>query len=285
MPLFRRAHSSNQPDPASPAVSQDAKPASPLTPPALAGAALASAPLAGLPRVSYLPAATANWSIPQTIAAATEWLNTCPGQWTVVATATPGVVDTRLQALSRHHRVITAQALLREPPRPGGILVAWPDAETLGIISAGAGVVTAEHRILVLEWGQGSRQSAWLRAHHGVDARYAMPYPGSRARLIPFVVESHLAEIEPALRGTDDQLVVLEIAKSFARLQDEGHGCDPDGLWAWALERGLAPNRAELLRQRAMETMVTLDALPKKSKKSKKKSSVESTAEPVSRSA
>ena len=231
------------------------------TPPALSGA-----PLAGLPRVSYLPAATANWSIPQTIAAADEWLGTCTGQWTVVATTTPGVVDTRLQALSRHHRVITAQALLREPPRPGGILVAWPDAETLGIISAGAGIVTSEHRLCILEWGQGSRQSAWLRAHHGVDARYGMPYPGSRARLIPFVVEAQLAELEPVLRGGDDERATVAVTDTFSRLQDEGHGCDPDGLWAWALERGLEPHRAELLRQRAMETLVSLDARPKKAK-------------------
>ena len=268
MPFLRRART--------PEASAES-PSAPLAPPPLA--ALAAAPLVALPRVSYLPAATANWSIPQTIAAANEWLSTCTGQWTVVATATPGVVDTRLQALSRHHRVVTAQALLREPPRPGGILVAWPDAETLGIISAGAGVVTAEHRLCVLEWGQGSRQSAWLRAHHGVDARYAMPYPGSRARLIPFIVESHLAGLEPALRGDDDQRADAEITVAFARLKDEDHGCDPDGLWAWALERGLAPHRAELLRLRALETLVSLDAVSKKSKKKKSKS------EPVPHSA
>ena len=187
----------------------------------------------------------------------------------MVAPATTGVVDTRLHALTRHHRVIPAQALLREPPRPGGILVAWPDAEILGIISSGSGVVTADHRLCILEWGQGSRQSAWLRAHHGVDARHGIPYPGSRARLIPFVVESQLAELDSVLRDGDAQDAQLEVAGAFALLQREGHGCDPVGLWAWALERGHPPDRAELLRQKAAEMLVSLDALPGRPRKKK----------------
>ena len=258
MPFFHRTPKIDEPD-ATLAPIYDVEPGAATAVP------LSAPELSTPPRVSYLPAATANWSIPQTIAVAGEWLDTCTGQWTVVAPEATGFVDTRLQALTRHHRVITAQALLRDPPRPGGILVAWPDAETLGIISAGSGVVTADHRLCILEWGQGSRQSSWLRAHHGVDARYGMPYPGSRSRLIPFLVESQLVEREPALRGDDEQRAEREIAEAFARLQREGHGCDPDGLWAWALERGLAPNRAELLRSRALETLVSLDALPRTS--------------------
>ncbi|WP_167047014.1 hypothetical protein [Salinibacterium sp. ZJ454] len=194
----------------------------------------------------YLPPSSDGWTADAALQAGADWLRAQPGPALIIAPDAEAFRGQAASGLRVEFRVLVERWVPFREHDAAAVLVVWPTPRMLGMVSA-AGLLAHANTVCVLERGITGWQSAWLRAHQAVDARYETPYPGASVPVLSRVMRVRVREFANGGGSA--------ILRGFGELVDAGHHLTPSAVWAWALAEGYGTTRARLLRNIAMKAV------------------------------